>query len=172
MKLRDVLPVHIEELVHSVRAKDLAPRTVRNIYFQTHAMFQKAVRKGHLVVNPCNLDDDDLPEKLDKDPEWRATAVYTRGEVERIISDARIPEDRRVCDAILFVAGIRFGEAAALRWRHYDDKAKPLGRLTIALSYNVKLKVEKSVKTKVPRAVPVRSALARILREWRKKDGG
>jgi len=172
MKLRDVLPVDIEAMVRSVRNKDLAPRTVRHIYFQTHAMFEKAVRKGHLVVNPCNLDEDDLPEKMDRDPEWRATAIYSRAEVEQIISDTHVPDDRRMLDALLFLAGIRFGEAAALRWHHYDDKAQPLGRLVIAKSYNTKLKVEKSVKTKVPRAVPVHPVLATLLAAWKKEGGG
>jgi integrase len=167
LKLRDVLPVHIEELVRSLRNKRLAPRTVRNIYFQAHAMFGKAIRKGHLTINPCNLDEDDLPAKMDKDPEWRATAIYARSEVVQIISDERIPKDRRMLDALLFLAGIRFGEAAALRWHHYDGNAEPLGRLTIAKSYNTKLKIEKSVKTKVPRAVPVHPALAALLAEWR-----
>ncbi len=167
LKLRDVLPFHIEEMVRSLRRKSLAPRTVRHIYFQTHGMFEKAVRKGHMLTNPCNLDEDDLPEKMDKDPEWRATAIYARAEVEQIISDTRIPPDRRMLDALLFLAGIRFGEAAALRWHHYDAKAEHLGRLTIAKSYNTKLKVEKSVKTKVPRAVPVHPVLASLLAEWK-----
>jgi integrase len=167
LRLHEVLPVHIEDMVRSLRSKRLAPRTVRHIYFQAHAMFEKAIRKGHLSINPCNLDEDDLPEKMDKNPEWRATAIYARAEVEQIISDDRVPPDRRMLDALLFLAGIRFGEAAALRWHHYDAKAEPLGRLIIAKSYNTKLKVEKSVKTKVPRAVPVHPVLAALLAEWK-----
>jgi integrase len=167
LRLREVLPVHIEGLVRSLRSKRLAPRTVRHIYFQAHGMFEKAIRKGHISINPCNLDEDDLPEKMDKNPEWRATAIYARTEVEQIISDPRVPQDRRMLDALLFLAGIRFGEAAALRWHHYDEKAEPLGRLIIAKSYNTKLKVEKSVKTKVPRTVPVHPVLAALLAEWK-----
>jgi hypothetical protein len=56
-------------------------------------------------------------------------------------------------DALLFLAGIRFGEASALRRHHYDPKADALGRLTIARSYSTKLKREKEVETKVPREV-------------------
>jgi integrase len=167
MKLDDVLPVHIEELIKGLRQKKLAPRTVRHIYFQTHGMFERAVRRGHILVNPCNLDEDDLPAKVDKNPEWRATAIYTRDEVEQILTDGRIPHDRRIYDSLLFLAGIRFGEASALRWRHYDPKAEPLGRLAIARSYSTKLKVEKDVKTKVPRAVPVHAVLATLLADWK-----
>jgi hypothetical protein len=32
----------------------------------------------------------------DKDPEWRATARYSREELEILISDPRLPLDRRV----------------------------------------------------------------------------
>ena len=167
MKIRDVLPVHIEDLVKTLQDKALAPRTVRHIYFQTHGMFQRAVRKGHLVVNPCNLEEDDLPAKVDHDPEWRSTAIYSRKEVEQMLTDERIPEDRRMYNALLLLAGIRFGEASALRWRHYDSSAEPLGRITVARSYSTKLKKEKEVKTKVPRAVPAHPVLAALLAEWR-----
>jgi integrase len=159
--------VHIAEMVQSLKEKKLAPRTIRHIYFQTHGMFQKAVRRELLAVNPCVLDEDDLPAKVDHDPEWRQTAIYSRAEIERIIVDERIPWDRRMYDALLFLAGVRFGEASALRWRHYDAEMKPLGRLSIAKSYNTKLKAEKEVKTKVPRDVPVHAALAALLAEWK-----
>jgi hypothetical protein len=33
--------------------------------------------------------------KIDKDPTWRSGAVFTREEVEQLISDGRIPEERR-----------------------------------------------------------------------------
>jgi len=69
--------------------------------------------------------------------------------------------------ALLFLAGVRFGEASALRWRHYDAERKPLGRLSIAKSYSTKLKAEKEVKTKVPRDVPVHPVLASLLAEWK-----
>jgi integrase len=167
LRLDEVRVVHIAEMVQSLKEKKLAPRTIRHIYFQTHGMFQKAVRRELLAVNPCVLDEDDLPAKVDHDPEWRQTAIYSRAEIEQIIVDERIPWDRRMYDALLFLAGVRFGEASALRWRHYDAEIKPLGRLSIAKSYNTKLKAEKEVKTKVPRDVPVHAVLAALLAEWK-----
>jgi integrase len=59
--------------------------------------------------------------------------------------------------------GIRFGEASALRWRHYDLDLEPLGKLSIARSYSTKLKAEKEVKTKIPRDVPVHRVDAELL---------
>jgi integrase len=168
--LDEVRVGHIAELVQSLRDKKLAPRTIRHIYFQCHGMFQKAVRRELLAANPCVLDEDDLPAKVDQDPEWRQTAIYSRDEIEQIIVDQRIPWDRRMYDALLFLAGIRFGEASALRWRHYDSEIRPLGKLSIARSYSTKLKAEKEVKTKTPRDVPVHPVLAELLAEW--KRGG
>ena len=65
-------------------------------------------------ATPCVVIKGELPKKTDKDPSWRATAVYTREEIEQLISDQRIPEDRCVLYALEAVAGPRHGEAAAL----------------------------------------------------------
>lgn len=79
---------------------------------------------------------------IDKDPTWRAGAVFTRGELEQLISDDRLPPDRRVLWALLGLAGLRFGEAAALRFRHYDATLEPLGRLLIASSWHTRRREE------------------------------
>jgi hypothetical protein len=50
----------------------------------------------------------------------RATAIFTRPEVEQLISDVRILEDRRVLYALKGIAGLRHTEGATLRWRQYD----------------------------------------------------
>jgi integrase len=55
-----------------------------------------------------------------------------RDEVETIISDARIPADRQMVYALELLAGVRPGEAAALRWRHYDPTVTPLGKMSAA----------------------------------------
>ncbi len=69
--------------------------------------------------------------------------------------------------AILFLTGVRFGEAAARRWRHYQPAAQPLGRIVVNTSWNSELKKEKETKTKQPRDVPVHPLLAEILVDWR-----
>jgi integrase len=104
---------------------------------------------------------------VDKDPEWRALAIHTRDELETMISDERICEWHRVFWAILFLTGVRFGEAAARRWRHYQYDLKPLGCLVVNTSWNSELNKEKETKTKQPRDVPVHPLLAEILADWR-----
>ena len=93
--------------------------------------------------------------------------MFTREEVERLISDERISKERRVLYALLFLTGMRIGEVAALRWRTHDNSLSPLGRLLVATSFNRKRKTEKSVKTDRPRDVPVHPTLAKVLAAWK-----
>ncbi len=172
LKLDDVRPRHVRDLVRKLREgkEPMAPRTLRNVYAMLHTFFHDAQVDELIDSNPCLLQRGELPEKMDKDPHWRPTAVFAREEVEALISDERIPEDRRVIYSILFMTGVRWGECAALRWKHYDTSARPLGRLRVGESYSVRLQRVKAVKTNVPREVPVHPLLARILESWR-EDG-
>jgi integrase len=153
---------HVREFVIALRTKTtskkekLAPRTIRNVYGLISTMFRDAVAEGLIASTPCVLRRGVLPPKADKDPAWRATAIYTRGEIERLISERLIPEDRRVLYAIKGLAGLRHGEASSLRWRQYDATMEPLGSLSLEVT-----------KTGVPRRVPVHPTLARVLAEWK-----
>jgi len=170
MRLDAVRRQHIVDMVAELQRlrPALAPRTVRAIYFTAHAMFRKAIGAGLIDINPCSIDTDDLPAKVDKDREWRHTAIYTRGEITTIISNAALPDDRRTFYALMALGGLRFGEASALRWRHYDAEAEPLGSLAVVGAYSTHHLKEKSVKEEEkPRRVPVHPTLARILAEWK-----
>jgi hypothetical protein len=57
----------------------------------------------------------DLLRSADNDPAWRSGAVFSREELEALLTDERIPADRRVLYALLGLVGLRFGEVAALR---------------------------------------------------------
>jgi hypothetical protein len=125
LEIGEVRPRHIRELVKRLAATKLAPRTVRHVYGVLHTIFHDTQVDELIDANPCVLKRGDLPKKVDKDPTWRPSAVFTREEGERLISDERIPEDRRVVNAILLLAGTRFGEAAAPRWTSYDATLEP-----------------------------------------------
>ena len=56
------------------------------------------------------------------------------------------------------------GEAAALRWRHYDPAIKPLGKLLVAKFYNTRKNRENSTKTDAVKHVLVHPVLAAMLR--------
>jgi hypothetical protein len=62
---------------------------------------------------------------------------------------------------------VRPGEAAALRWRHYDPTVTPLGKILVAKSYNTRANVEKTTKTDAVKHIPVHPVLAAMLAQWR-----
>jgi len=173
MSLADIEPVHVRDLVRDLASepdlkKRLAPRTIRGIYGMLHTMFVDARMERLITANPCELPRDALPKKRDKDPLWRSSAHFSKEEVEQLISDDRIPVDRKMINGILFLAGVRWGEMAALRWREYEAQFRnDLGRLVIARSFDHRKRRIKAVKTEVPRWVPVHPTLAKMLAEWK-----
>jgi len=160
MVLEEVRPRHIRDLVLEMRQRAvMAPRSVRHVYATVACMFRTAVADELIPYTPCVLAKGILPKNIDKDPSFRANAIFTREEVQTLISDVRILEDRRVLHALKALAALRHSEASGLRWRQYDRNAEPLGALNL-----------EKTKTQVPRRVPVHPTLARMLRDWR--DGG
>ena len=174
MRPRELRPRHVRDFIVSLRHKRsartgelLAPRTVRHVYAALRQVLHDAVVDELLESNPCVLKRGDLPRKTDKDPRWRSGAVFSRGEIEALIYDERIPEDRRVLYALEFLTGMRSGEAAALRWSAWNESTAPLGKLAVAVSYDSRAKAEKATKTERPREVPVHPVLASVLASWR-----
>lgn len=163
MRLREVRPRHLAELFRALRgAGEMAPKTVHHVYGVVKALFRDAAIDGLIDASPCILTQHQLGESVDADPEWRATAIYSRDELELLISDGRLPGDRRLMYALEGVAGLRHGEAAGLRWRHFEPTTPVLGRLTVATSYD-----KGRTKTSRPRHVPVHPTLAAMLAEWK-----
>lgn len=174
MPIASVRTRHLIELFRWRRTTPLeatgelpSQRLVYNIYSVVSALFRDAKLAERIASSPCELDDRHLGPFVDKDPEWRAGAVFSRDEVQTIIADERIPFDRRVVYALEFLAGVRYGEAAGLRWRHYDPQLEPLGKLLVARSYNTRKHREKATKTNAERHVPVHPTLAAMLAEWK-----
>jgi integrase len=150
LKLEEVRPRHVRDLVLQLRAAaQLAPRSIRHVYATLATMFRTAVADELILATPCVLPRGFLPKSIDADPSFRANAIFTREEVEGLISDPRILQDRRVLHALKGLAGLRHGEAARLRWRNYDSTLDPLGALDL-----------ERTKTQVPRRVPVHPNMA------------
>jgi integrase len=162
LRLDEVRPRHLRDLVRELRQGDLAPRTIRNTYGIAHAMFHDAEVDELIASNPCKLKRGELPGKTDKDPEWRNAATYTLTEVQTLITSDIVPAERRIQYAFKALAGLRHGEVAGLRWRHYDPAAEPLHRLLVATSYDTG-----RTKTEVTRRVPVHPALAGLVATWK-----
>ena len=157
LKMEDVRPRQVRDVVLELRkASGLAPRTIRHVYATLVTMFRSAVADELITATPCVLAKGILPKKVDKDPSWRSGAIYTREEVERLISDVRIPEDRRLLYALKGLAALRHSEAAGLRWRQHDKTLEPLAALNL-----------EETKSQVPRRIPVHPVLASMLAGWK-----
>jgi integrase len=168
LDLPDVTTAAVADLVHVLRFRTkLANRTARNIYMVLAAVMRDARIAGLIQQTPCVLTEVQLGSVIDKDPEWRASALFTRDELQKLISDTRIPRDRQLVYALGLLAGLRIGEGAALRWRNWDATRATLGCLSIARSYSTSRSLAKGTKTEAVRSVPVHPVLAEMLTEWR-----
>ena len=172
MPLADIRRLHVRDFLRDlqqqpgVRKDKLGPRYVRHLYDDLRRILQDAVIEELIQTNPCMLKRRELPRKLDLDPFWRATAVYTPDEMWALIYDARVPEDRRMLYGLLFYGGLRPGEASALRISSYNPDLLPLGRIILGAAFSTKLGIEKSVKTGRARELPVHPHLASMATEW------
>lgn len=173
--LADVTRSDVRAIVAAMQAatsaatgRPYAPRTVLHVYATIRLLFDDALADGKLAATPCTLRarKGELPPKRDADPLWRAAAVYTREEAERIISDERVPEDRRVYYALQLLGGMRPSEAAGRRWRDLDSGAEPLAHLLVH-TQATRGEDDRGTKTGDVREVPVHPTLAKILAQWR-----
>lgn len=162
MLLVEVRPWHIRDLVLHLRdlvdedgQPQLASKTIREIASVLSTMFKSAVFEELIASNPVVLEKGVRPKKQDKDPAWRAQAIFTRAEIEQLISDERIPEDRRVIYALKFFCG-RHTEILSSTWERYDATTEPLGTMHVV-----------ETKSGFARAVPVHPTLAKILAAWK-----
>lgn len=160
--LEDVKPRHLDALAKAWAAAGKAPRTRRNIYSVVKALFRDARIAGLLDgPDPCILTHRQLGKVRDGARFKRGEAVFTREELELLVRDERVPQDRRVWYALLGVGMLRTGEAAGLRWGKVQA-ADPLARLVVDTSYD-----HGQTKTGEPRWMPVHPALAAVLAEWK-----
>ena len=113
----EVRPRHPVEMIRALRtAGKLAPKSIYNIYSTLKALFRDAKIADLLIGDlPTILTRYQLGDMADKDPEWRATARYSREELEILISDPRSPLDRRV----FYALGRRPRACGSARWRAY-----------------------------------------------------
>lgn len=166
LRLDQVRPVHVRELVARLRRGTMAPRTQRDVYSLVRRLFADAVAEELLEASPAVLHRRDLPRIEDADPAWRSTAVFGKSEIVAVLTDARVPVDRRVVYALASLTGMREGEIAALRWGSLELDRAPLGAIHVTASYTRRNREEKAPK-RGTREVPIHPLLAGVLEAWR-----
>lgn len=164
---------HIEEVMAAAARVDpisrrpfISPTTQTHVYRTMRTMFNRAIPRL-IATNPCQIQSDELPKRDALEAvEWREAAIFTRAEVQTMITDPRLQPARRVFYAVMFLTGMRFGEIAALHLRDLRLSMEPLGQIKVLKSYNYEQRRVKSTKTGVKRSVPVHPWLAEILGWW------
>lgn len=170
VRLDEVRPKHLVDLVRSWRARTgaeaMAPKSIYNAYSTISAFFRDAALEDLISASPCVLTKHQLGPKVDSDPEFRAQAQFGRAELEMLISDERVPLDRRVFYALEGVAGLRLGEVSGLLWRNVGvpvpEYPGSLDMLLVAFSYG-----RPFPKGAVTRPVPTHPVVAALLAKWR-----
>jgi integrase len=164
--LTDIRPLEVRSWVESLQAKDLAPRTVRNIYGLLRNILADAMMDELIETNPCCLRGASLPPNEHKDPDFREKHVFSHEETLQIISQSDIPLRWRCLYMLQFATGNRIGETLALEWGDVQiDNGLPL--IVVSKSYNSKTNKVGPTKTKIARKIPVHLRLLSVLRDWR-----
>lgn len=154
----------------------LAPLSVGRYVGLLHQALRSAVQTGALDRDPFErLPPGLLPTARDKTPGARRGWRYEPAEVLALVTDDRVPVDRRMMYALAFLTGARAGELAALRWSDWERDARPLSRLHIARTAVYRrarggegpwARTEKETKTGAVKEAPVHPALAAMLDAW------
>jgi integrase len=111
-KLVDVARPDLQRFVYRLGAEGLAPATIQGTILPLRAIFRHAVSVGVLVANPAT--------GLQL-PAVRASRdrIATPAEAAILIAALRDEHDRALWGTLLY-AGLRLGEAQALRWESVD----------------------------------------------------
>lgn len=163
-RLDNITRKDVLDLVERLRSGGrLAPKTVRNVYGTLRTLLRDAVLEELIPIDPCVLPRGALPSPREMSSGTRRKpSVFSREEIRLLLTDERVPADRRILYALLFLTGMRHGEAVGRYWRDWDEFARPLGGLSVATQYR-----DEPLKTKTPRVVPVHPLLAELLSAWK-----
>lgn len=144
---------------------DRAPNRRRGYLWALRGAIQAAMLEGVIDHDPSRgLPRSALPPKRVR-PEYRAAElVLTASDVRALLEAA--PSSRRTQWAVVLLAGLRVGEASALRWGDVRPD-EPLDCLSVSRSWSTKRREMGPTKTGAVRRVPVHTALAAMLRAHR-----
>jgi integrase len=108
----------ITRLMARLRSDGKAPKTIKNIVSTLHSIFDLALRRRWIPVNPCRLvDKPEVPEATD-------IRFLDQDELEAVIREGVPEDDWGVVERPLYLmaamTGMRQGELLGVRWRDLD----------------------------------------------------
>lgn len=163
-KLEDIRPRHVIAWIEALSAKRSAS-LVASCHSVLSRILEDARIKDLITTNPARgLPRGTLPRRS-----RRTTPPGTREEAELLLTSEAIPEDRRIIYGLLFLAGLRVGEAIGRRWSDIDELASPLWRLLVHDQYDRQPLKTSDGEFVAARDVPIHPALAEMLDRWRRE---
>jgi len=164
IEARDLL-LMIRDLKRQKKA-DGTPRhadgSIVNILGVCSSVFELAILEGAIEHNPVKH----IPSRKRPKKRGKGGVPYRLHEAFALMTDPRIPADRRVLNTLQAFTGMRIGEACGRRWRDYDRETPGLGAIRVWSQYDDQpLKTGRAIHEK-ERFVPVHPVLAKVLAEW------
>lgn len=164
LRLGQVRPLHIQQVVDSMLAEGLAPRTVLHAYRVLSSALRQAVRWQLLGINPAAAVQPPRPERPD-------LMIPDPGLLHQIMEAAKGSSLEGV--VVLAVAtGMRRGEILGLRWRDVDLDA---GLVRVTASLDMEGGLPRWMAPKTPRGrrtIALPSFAAAWLRQRRREQTG
>ena len=147
----------VTRFIARLRRQGKAPKTIRNIVSTLHSIFDLAIRRRWISVNPCRLiDKPEVPEATD-------IRFLTQDEFEAVLREG-VPNDRwgaveRPLYRMAAMTGMRQGELLGTRWRDLDWLAQ---KVRVRQAW-VRGEFKAPKSRRGVRGVPMADALARDL---------
>jgi integrase len=162
-RLDDIRPADIVNLCWDLYAGLSANTVTKNIKGYINSVFTHAVFEEACEFNPCaSIPHGKLP-KPGRNP-W---PPFERHEVEQLLTDPRIPPDRRMTYGLAFFLMERCGEVCGIRFSDWDRSLKPFSGVTIDSQYQDQpLKGSRDDYVAV-RRVPVHPTFEPMLARWK-----
>jgi integrase len=119
LSLTRLHPLTIEEFLTRRMEAGNSSTTAHHLFKILRAALNEAVRKGLIAANPCEHVTPPRPRDY-------VPSLWTLGEVEAFLTEARATSPHFALYATLLGTGLRPAEALALRWRDVDLEASLL----------------------------------------------
>jgi len=139
-RLSEISPVQIMDLLKNKAAAGLKPKSLLNLYVLLQKMLNLAVALELLNSNPMKRVPKPKVERIEK-------PSLTPGQVKAIADN--MPQNLRALVVLLYLTGLRIGEALALKWLDVDfDQSKLFVRRSVWRGKEQTPKSRKSIRAK------------------------